>query len=50
LRDMYGKPKKSRQSDRPRIKYCKINGYEILEEREWAGKYIPIVRIVGNEF
>jgi hypothetical protein len=50
LRAMYGKPKKSRQSDRPRIKYCKINGYEILEEREWAGKYIPIVRIVGNEF
>jgi hypothetical protein len=50
LRAIYGKPKKSRQSDRPRIKYCKINGYEILEEREWAGKYIPIVRIVGNEF
>jgi hypothetical protein len=50
LRAMYGKPKKTRQSDRPRIKYCKINGYEILEEREWAGKYIPIVRIVGNEF
>ena len=50
LRDMYGKPKKTRQSDQPRIKYCKINGYEILEEREWAGKYIPIVRIVGNEF
>ena len=50
LRAMYGAPKKTRQSDRPRIKYCKINGYEILEEREWAGKYIPIVRIVGNEF
>jgi hypothetical protein len=50
LRAIYGKPKRSRQSDRPRIKYCKINGYEILEEREWAGKYIPIVRIVGNEF
>jgi len=50
LRAMYGEPKKSRESDRPKIKYCKINGYEILEEREWAGKYIPIVRIVGNEF
>jgi hypothetical protein len=50
LRAIYGKPKKSRQSDRPRIKYCKINGYEILEEREWAGKWIPVVRIVGNEF
>ena len=50
LRAIYGKPKKSRQSDRPRIKYCKINGYEILEEREWAGKWIPVIRIVGNEF
>ena len=50
LRLMYGKPKKSRESDRVKIRYCKINGYEILEDREWAGKYIPIVRIVGNEF
>jgi hypothetical protein len=33
-----------------KVKYCKINGYEILEERDWAGKYIPVVRIVGNEF
>jgi hypothetical protein len=50
LRAIYGKPKKSRQSDRQKVKYCKINGYEILEEREWAGKYIPVIRIVGNEF
>jgi hypothetical protein len=50
LRAVYGKPKRTRESDRPRVKYCKINGYEILEEREWAGKWIPVVRIVGNEF
>ena len=50
LKDHFGKPVKSRKSDRQKIKYCKINGYEILEEREWAGKYIPVVRIVGNEF
>jgi hypothetical protein len=50
LRMMYGKPKRSRESDRPVVKYCKINGYEILEEREWAGKWIPVIRIVGNEF
>ena len=50
LKDHFGKPVKSRESDRQKIKYCKINGYEILEEREWAGKYIPVVRIVGNEF
>ena len=50
LREHFGKPVKSRESDRPKVKYCKINGYEILEEREWAGKWIPVVRIVGNEF
>ena len=50
LKAIYGKPKRTRESDRVKIKYCKINGYEILEERDWAGKYIPVVRIVGNEF
>lgn len=50
LKALYGKPLKSRESDRKKVKWCKINGYEILEEREWAGKYIPIVRVIGNEF
>jgi hypothetical protein len=50
LRALYGKPKRSRVSDRPKVRYCKINGYEILEEREWAGKWIPVIRIIGNEF
>ena len=50
LQAVYGKPKKSRQADRVKVKYCKINGYEILEEREWAGKWIPVIRVVGNEF
>jgi hypothetical protein len=43
------KPIKTREVDRQQIKWCKINGYEILEERDWAGKYIPVVRVVGNE-
>jgi len=47
---MFGKPLRSRESDRKKIKWCKINGYEILEEREWAGAHIPVVRVVGNEF
>jgi len=50
LKAFYGKPIKSRESDRPKVRYCKINGYEILEQREWAGKWIPVIRIVGNEF
>ena len=50
MRSMYGKPLRSRQADRKKVKWCKINGYEILEERDWAGKYIPVVRVIGNEF
>ena len=50
LKAIYGKPKRTRQADRQKVKYCKINGYEILEERDWVGKYIPVIRIVGNEF
>ena len=50
LKAIYGKPKRTREADRQKVKYCKINGYEILEERDWAGKWIPVIRIVGNEF
>jgi hypothetical protein len=50
LKAMFGKPLRSRRADRKKIKWCKINGYEILEEQEWAGKYIPVVRVIGNEF
>jgi len=32
------------------VMWLKTNGYEVLEEREWAGKWIPVVRVVGNEF
>lgn len=44
------KPIRTRAVDVRKIKWCKINGFEILEEREWAGKFIPVVRVVGNEF
>jgi hypothetical protein len=44
------KPIKTRRVDQQKVKWCKINGFEILEEREWAGKYIPVIRVVGNEF
>lgn len=45
-----GEPIDSRMSDRKKVKWCKTNGYEVLEEREWPGKYIPIVRVIGNQF
>jgi len=44
------KPVRTRKADVQKVKWCKINGYEILEEQDWAGKFIPVVRVVGNEF
>lgn len=32
------------------VKWCKLNGVEILEEEEWPGRYIPIIRVIGNEW
>ena len=34
---------------RKKIKYCKLTAMQILEEGEWAGKYIPIVPVFGQE-
>lgn len=50
LKVIYGKPIRSRDSEMRKIMWLKTNGYEVLEEREWAGKWIPVVRVVGNEF
>jgi uncharacterized protein YukE len=44
------KPLKSRKVQRKKIKWCKTNGYEMLEESDWAGSYIPVIRVIGNEF
>ena len=41
---------RQRPADRRRIKWVKTNGFDVLEDREWAGKWIPVVRVVGNEF
>lgn len=49
-KEIYGTPKKTRRVQIPVVKYCKINGYEILEENVWAGQWIPVIRVIGNEF
>ena len=46
----FGKPLQTRSVQRRKVMWMKTNGYEVLEEREWAGKYIPVIRVVGNEF
>lgn len=40
---------KSRPSSVRKVMWYKTNGYEILDEREWAGRHIPIIRVPGNE-
>jgi len=43
-------PIKTRQVDAKKVMWCKTNGYEMLDEREWPGKWIPVIRVIGNEF
>ena len=43
-------PTRRRKVDRKKVMWVKTNGYEVLEENEWAGRWIPIVRVIGNEF
>ena len=50
LREMGLQPLRERKVDRKRVMWMKTNGFEVLEEREWAGNYIPVVRVIGNEF
>jgi hypothetical protein len=50
MKEMGLKPVKSRTVDVKRVKWMKTNGFEILEEQDWAGKFIPVIRVVGNEF
>ena len=50
LRAMFGKPIRTREVDRQKVMWMKTNGFDILDEREWSGKWIPVVRVIGNEW
>jgi len=50
LKRMFGAPLRSRQVDRTKVMWMKTNGFDVLDEREWPGKWIPVVRVVGNEW
>ena len=32
-----------------KTRWCKLTGIEILEKRDWLGKYIPIIKVTGKE-
>ena len=40
---------KSRNIVNRKVKWCLIGGDQIIEKSEWAGKYIPLVRVIGEE-
>ena len=44
------KPIKTRKTSIRQVKWVKTNGYEILDRKDWPGKWIPIIRVIGNEF
>lgn len=42
-------PIKTREVSCDKIEWYLITGKEVLETREWAGKYIPIIPVFGDE-
>lgn len=34
---------------RKKVRWVKMSGVEVLEEGEWAGRYIPLVPVIGEE-
>lgn len=50
LTAIFGAPQRSRPVERKKVMWMKTNGFDVLEEREWPGKWIPVVRVIGNEW
>ena len=40
--------KNERKTKKEIIKWCKLNGVEVLEETTWLGKWIPIIPVYGE--
>lgn len=40
---------KERKTTLPAIKWCKLNGLEILDKTDWLGAWIPIIPVIGDE-
>jgi len=38
-----------RKSKVPHVKWYKMTAVDILEERDWPGKWVPLPKVVGNE-
>jgi len=49
IKELGGEILRERTVDTHKVKWCKFNGVEILEESDWAGKDIPIIPVLGDE-
>ena len=38
-----------RETVKKQIKWCKLTGMEVLETSDWAGKYIPVIPVYGQQ-
>lgn len=38
-----------RTAQMPKVKWCILNGFEVLEETEWPSEFIPIIPVIGDE-
>jgi len=38
-----------RETVKKQIKWCKLTGMQILEQKDWAGRYIPVVPCYGQQ-
>ena len=47
---LFGNPIRTREVYRKKVMWMKTNGFDVLDEREWPGKWIPVVRVIGNEW
>ena len=43
-------PQRSRETSIETVRWCELNGFQVLKKRTWAGKYIPVVRVLGNKY
>ncbi len=50
MREQGIKPTKTRSAEKRVIHWLKTNGIDVFEESIWPGEWIPIIRVVGNEF
>jgi len=37
------------ESDCPKVRWYKLTAVEVLEDKDWPGKWIPIVKVIGDE-